>query len=301
MRRPTFAVFLAAALAMNARAEVPLSWDSTGHITVPALVNGKGPFEFILDTGADETGVYDWFAKSLDLPQGKRRELSGATGAEDVTGALLSTLTVDGHTVRNIDADTIPDRADGAKLAGVAGVDLMKHRWVVIDLGCGTVAVRPIQKVARTITGQDAILIHAGSIRDGEQLTLPVTLNGAAGVATLDTGARDSIINHKFAEAAGIDVASAAFRDGKPARGATGQSVNSRVGPIGTVQFAGITRREVEARVIDMPYLEGAGLANVPALNLGLDLLKGTRLTIDYSSRRFWVAPSTCAARPASP
>lgn len=28
-----------------AQAEVPLSWDSTGHVVVPAMVNGKGPFE----------------------------------------------------------------------------------------------------------------------------------------------------------------------------------------------------------------------------------------------------------------
>jgi Aspartyl protease len=99
----------------TARAEIPLSWDSTGHVVVPAMVNGKGPFEFILDTGADESAVYSWFAKSLHLPIGKRRELS--------------------------------------------------------------------------------------SIRDGKQLTLPVTINGATGVAVLDSGARQSLINYKLASA----------------------------------------------------------------------------------------------------
>ncbi len=278
------------------RAEVPLSWDSTGHITVPTIVNGKGPFAFILDTGADETGVYSWFARSLDLPKSKVRELSGATGSENTPGARLSTLTVDGHTLRNVDADTLPDRADGARLAGIAGVDLMLHRLVVIDFQCKSVSVLPIQSVTRQIVGTGATLIQAGSILDGQQLTLPVTVNAAAGVAVLDTGARDTIINHKFASAAGIDPQGAAFRDGIPARGATLQPVSSRVGPIGTVHFAGITRHGVVARVIDMPYLEGAGLATGPALNLGLDLLRGTRLTVDYSSRRFWLAPSRCAS-----
>jgi len=36
-------------------------------------------------------------------------------------------------------------------------------------------------------------------------------------------------------------------------------------------------------------------------MNMGLDLLRGTRLTIDYSSRRFWLAQSRCAVSPAKP
>jgi hypothetical protein len=30
-------------LATAVRGEVPLRWDSTGHVVVPALVNGTGP------------------------------------------------------------------------------------------------------------------------------------------------------------------------------------------------------------------------------------------------------------------
>src|ERR1700677_1639114 len=56
-----------------ARSEVPLSWDSTGHVVVPAMVNGQGPFEFILDTGADESAVYFWFAGGNRRPPGNAR------------------------------------------------------------------------------------------------------------------------------------------------------------------------------------------------------------------------------------
>lgn len=63
------------------RAEVPLAKDATGHVTVPAFVNGKGPFQFVLDTGADESAVFSWFAKSLHLAKSESRELSGATGS----------------------------------------------------------------------------------------------------------------------------------------------------------------------------------------------------------------------------
>jgi predicted aspartyl protease len=282
-------------LATTASAEVPLTWDSTGHVVVPTLVDGKGPYDFILDTGADESAVYTWFAKSLGLPSGASRELSGATGSEQMTVTRLSTLGVDGHVIHDTDADTVPDRPDGVKIAGIVGVDLMAHQIAVIDFACKTFALRPVADVGEDIVGKGAQLIQAGSIIGGNQLTLPVTINGISGTATLDTGSRSTQINSTFAAALGISPSSDAFKD-IATKGATKTAVSSRVGPVGTVQFAGITRPHAVARVVDLPYLKEAGLANVPAMNLGLDLLRSTRLTVDYSARRFWMAPSACSS-----
>jgi predicted aspartyl protease len=273
-----------------------MTWDSTSHVVVPTFVNGKGPFDFIFDTGADESAVYAWFAKSLNLPKGSNRDLSGATGSVEITGARVSKLSVDGHAISNVEVDTLPDRTDGAKLSGVVGVDLMMGRLAVLDFGCGTAALLPLQKVQPEITGKGASLINAGSIKDGKQLTLPITLNGATAVAILDSGARVTQINNKLAIAAGLDPKSSAFREDNPARGATMKAINVRIGPIGTVVFAGITRRDVVARLGDLPFLEEAGLADKPTMNLGVDLLRGTRLTVDYASRRFWLAESSCTA-----
>jgi hypothetical protein len=47
----------------------------------------------VLDNGADETGVYDWFAKSLALPKGAAKELSGATGSDTTTIAVRARIT----------------------------------------------------------------------------------------------------------------------------------------------------------------------------------------------------------------
>jgi hypothetical protein len=230
----------------------------------------------------------------LHAKKGESRELSGATGSVAMTSTPLSSLTIDGHLVRHIDADTAPSRADGARIAGVAGVDMMANRLAVLDFGCGTFALLPIQNATPAVLGTNATLIHAGSIRDGKQMTLPVTLNGVVGVATLDSGAKGTIINNTFSANAGLDTKSAAFRNGEPAGGVSNKLVPSRVGPIGNVSFAGIVRNGAIARVVDMPYLEGAGLSGRNAMNLGLDLLAGTRLTVDYSARRIWLAESSC-------
>lgn len=284
----------AALLAGTAQAKVPLVRDVTGHVTVPVFVNGKGPFQFMLDTGADGSAVYAWFAGSLGLSKGAHRELSGATGSAPMTGALLDKLSVDGHAVKHIDADTVPDRADGVRIAGIVGADMMIGRLTVIDFGCGTFASLPRQRPSPRIVGAGATAVAAGSIKDGKQLSFPVTLNGVAGVAMLDSGARSTMINTRFAAAAGVAIGSDAFHDGEPARGATQTPVPSRIGPIGTVRFLGIIRENVVARVVDLPAFEDEALDGKPVLNLGADLMAGTRLTVDYSARRFWFAPSLC-------
>jgi predicted aspartyl protease len=285
-----------ALVAANAHAEVPLRWYSTGHVVVPAFVNGHGPFDFILDTGADESAVYAWFAQSLHHPPGKSGVLSGATGSQPMHFTKLSTLAVDGHVITHVLADTIPDRPDGAKPAGVAGADLMSGQLLTLDFGCGTAALLPLGNTSAAVIGANAVRVKAGSIPSGKQLTLPVTLNGVMGVATLDTGARVTSLNHLFAVAAKVDFNSDAFRGNVPIHGATGTPVMAREGPIGVVGFAGITRPGARARVVDLPYLEDSGLAGKPAMNLGVDLLRGTRLTVDYSARQFWLAPSACAS-----
>jgi hypothetical protein len=212
--------------------------------------------------------------------------------------ARVATLSVDGRAIRDVEADTIPDRKDGVKLAGVAGVDLMLGRLTVIDFGCGTAALLPIPPAPAKIAGGGATLVQAGAIRDGKQLTLPVTINAVVGVAVLDSGARATPVNPRFAAAAGIDPLPPAFRDDTPTRGATMTAVPTRIGPIGNVAFAGISRPNAVARVVDLPYFASAGIDDGPAMNLGLDLLRDTRLTIDYSARRFWLAQSACAAAP---
>lgn len=61
--------------------------SSGGYLLVPVTLNGSGPFEFLLDTGATASLVDDGLARNLGLTQGRReslRSLSGESGAHRV-------------------------------------------------------------------------------------------------------------------------------------------------------------------------------------------------------------------------
>lgn len=288
------ALAIAALWSSAVEARVALKPDVTGHLLVPVFVNGQGPYPFILDTGADNSAVYAWFASRQHLARGHTAQISGATGDARETTTRLDKLALDGWTIDHVEVDTIPDRPDGVKIAGIAGADLLMGRLAVLDTGCETMSLLPRRADPARVAGRGATMIQAGSIKGGKQLTLPVTINGVAGVATLDTGARSTMINETFAKAAGVNLASDAFRDGPPARGAVQNPVASRIGPIGTVSFAGLVRQNVVARVANLPVFDDDGYTNGHALNIGVDILRGVRLTVDYSARRFWIAPSSC-------
>jgi hypothetical protein len=276
------------------RAAVPFTPAGEGHDTIPAFVNGKGPFAFILDTGADGSALYQWFAEKEHLPKGKVRDVYGQTGSVSSPTYSLKTLSVDGHAIHNIVADGLPNRHDAGVQAGVAGNDLMDGTIAIFDFPCRTVDIRPKPVDVHAIVPRDSVLVQGGSVPDGTQLTLPVTVGGVESTAYLDTGSRDTRISPSFAAAAHIDPSSPAFRDADLIFGFKSKGTVSRIGPIGSVQFAGITVTHAEARVIDLPVFGTFRPGGPPAMILGMDLMQGHRLVYDHEAKRFWFTPSLC-------
>jgi hypothetical protein len=247
-----------------------------------------------LDTGADGSSLYRWFAEKEHLPRGKARDVSGQTGIVASPTYGLKSLSVDGREIHNVVADGLPNRHDAGVQAGVAGNDLMDGAIVIFDFPCRTVEIRPKPVDLRVIVPSESIMIHAGSVPNGTQLTLPVTVGGTEGTAYLDTGSRDTRISPEFATAAHIDFSSPAFRDADLIFGLKSKGTASRIGPIGSVIFGGIAVTHVEARVIDLPVFGKFRPGGPPVMILGMDLMQGHRLVYDHEARRFWFTPSSC-------
>lgn len=294
IRTLLLASMLCAAAAGPAAAAVPLSPATDVHVVVPAFVNGEGPFPFILDTGADESAVYQWFAEERKLKPGKAHDVGGMTGTISTPSYLLDSLAVDGRVLHNVEADSFPDRHDAEIQAGVAGNDLMDGSVAIFDFPCHQVEILPKPVNMNRVLRSHPPAVEGGSVADGTQLTLPVRVGEAQGIAILDTGSRDTRINPQFARAAGIDPSSPSFRDSGDIFGANSKAMPSRKGPIGTVRFAGVEVRDATARVIDLPVFTSFGLGGRPAMILGLDLMQGHRLVYDHEAKRFWFDTSRC-------
>ncbi|ULU23877.1 retroviral-like aspartic protease family protein [Dyella terrae] len=276
--------------------QVALSASPNGHDTVPVYVNGKGPYPFILDTGADGPAVYQWFADEARLPKvaGKEQDLSGQTGSAKVSMFRIDDVSLGGLHYHGAEAFGLPDRKDGGQQAGVLGNDFMDKAVVVFDFPCRQVTIYPTPTDVQKILG-GAHVVHAGVDEGTTLLTLPVTVNGAQGIAVLDSGSRQTRLTPGFASKAGIDVASSTFHDDTAIYGTSGNKRVPRTGPVGEVRFAGLTLTNATAQVVDLPMLAD-DFHGEPAMLLGADLIGRYRLIYDHASKTVGFDASRCEA-----
>lgn len=196
----------------------------------------------------------------------------------------------------NVEATGLPDRKDVAITAGVAGNDLMDGSIATFDYPCATVTLTPKPAVMRKLLSSRAVLIEGGSVREGTQLTFPVTINGVIGIAILDTGSRGTQINPLFARAAKLDTSGLGFRPGETLYGATSVATETREGKVATVSFAGGTVKDLTVRIANLSVFKSFGLDDRPAMIFGINALRGFRLIYDHQMRKFWFDYSGCKA-----
>ncbi|MET0269485.1 MAG: retroviral-like aspartic protease family protein [Sphingomonas sp.] len=276
------ALMLSSSLAAAAGATVPLSVAETGHVTVPVTIDGKGPFQFVIDSGAEGTAVYARFADEQRLATAPSSEtLVGQTGTADVALVPLRTLALDGFVSRDISAVRLADRGDGLALDGIVGLDVLGDKTVDFDFRRRRVSLRA------DIAGRPRPGGIAATRMLGGLLAIPVEVNGARGLAVIDTGARETRVNHRFAQAAGL-VADAG-QAGGTIYGATNAAVEMASARTRDVTFAGVTLRDRSIRIVDLPVFAQFGLADRPAMLLGADYLADQRMVIDFRDGRVWM------------
>ena len=124
----------------NAKTEVPIRLASPAKplILVDVHANGRGPFQFAIDTGTSTTAIAPELAKQLAIdssPVG-----AGTTGGApvDFSAGTLQSFQLGGAKIDNMpvvvaDFFTMLNAAIGAKLDGIVGYNFLRNYKVVID------------------------------------------------------------------------------------------------------------------------------------------------------------------------
>jgi predicted aspartyl protease len=216
--------------------------------------------------------------------------LQGQTGRSDVASTTIREVVLDGRRAANIDAVILPDRADGVRLPGIVGLDVLGDYVADFNFLKAKLTLHPRGTPAAAL-GVRFHRVAAERLRGG-LLGLPVRINGTNGVAVLDTGARDSRINWRFAAAAGLRPDSPGLVDDGAIQGATNMPMMSRRGRVGDVWLGDFVRRNVSTRIVDLPVFDAFGVGDRPAMILGMDLLRDTRMVVDFHNAEVWFATS---------
>ena len=121
----------------SAKVKFRLAGGAQPLILLPVAVNGEGPFEFILDTGAGTSLLSSELGQKLGIKILGSKEGQSAGGAVSVSLAKVSSLAVASAKLDNVDVglvDLTPiGKTVGAKIDGDLGYNFLKHFRITLD------------------------------------------------------------------------------------------------------------------------------------------------------------------------
>jgi predicted aspartyl protease len=149
---------------------VPFRSLADGLIIVPVMVNGSGPFDFVLDTGSSATAIDPRLAKKLALPMNGKSVDIGIKDASDRELVHIDTLSVGKGTVTDLDV-MARENVIGAirRLSGTLGEDYLRKFDLIIDNRQHIVIFDPNPgSLALGLQGEHLEVTRQGTYRGGQ-------------------------------------------------------------------------------------------------------------------------------------
>lgn len=255
--------------------------EMMSRMLVRVRVNDRGPFLFLVDSGADRSVVGANLAERLELPGGKPATLQTLAGPHRVETVMIDRLGIGDTEVGGINAPALPEQSLGAD--GLIGIDALSGQRLMLDFAANTITIQDGRIVAAS--SADEIVVTARR-RKGQLILTQGTIDGGTVYAVIDTGAQ-------------VTIGNLALRD-KIFRGkrlptsqpitlisVTGQPVTADLYIVPEMRLGGLILRRVQIAFADVPPFALFGLAKDPALLLGSDLLQNfSRISLDFRRRR---------------
>ena len=258
--------------------------DSDSRLTVPVAVGGRGPYNFIIDTGAERTVISSQLAGRLQLAPGAPIGMTSMTERSVVDTVIVPELSIESIGIRHtIIAPSLDQNNLGA--AGLLGIDTLANHRVTIDFDTGTMTVSASQPRRRAVAEEtDEIVVTARS-KFGQLIVTDASYGGARIQVVLDTGSAVSLGNESFRKLVGRRM------KGKTRSieltSVTGGKLNVDYAMVPGVKIGDVAFDTLPVAFANVAPFKRFGLTRRPALLLGMDALRSfRRVDIDFPNRQ---------------
>jgi hypothetical protein len=251
------------------------------RMTVEVQVNGRGPYHFVVDSGADTSAVGLGLARDLQLPLGTPILLNAITDRNVVDRVKVASLTLGPSTISNLELPALSEGNLGGD--GMIGIDALVRQRLLLDFERRVIKVEDAAKPPPRYP--DEIVITAKRQR-GQLILTEVRAGGVTLNAIIDTGSEISIGN--------LALRDRLLKSGRnqkvwtvAATGVTGKTVDLQLGTIRELRLGSVTLGNVPLAFADVPPFTVFGVNDGPALLLGTDLLEVfRRVSLDFHARK---------------
>lgn len=250
------------------------------RMTVAVQVNGKGPYNFVVDSGADTSVIGQKIAKALSLPAGRPAMLHGMTESTQVNRVLVDELKLGASTIPDLQLPVLLERDLGGE--GMIGIDALVEQRLMMDFEKKTIKVEDAKVPPPRMDGD---IVVVAKLRRGQLILTQVKANGKPIEAVIDTGSmitignlalRDRLLRREPDKFYTIEVT-----------GVTGAKQDLQLARIAELRLGAIVLRDVPIAFADVPPFGVFGLRENPSLLLGTDILEAfRRISLDFRARK---------------
>lgn len=275
----------------------PTTLDHIGRVVAPVMVDGQGPFRFVIDTGASRSSVGPSIVAALGLKMTKvpSLELQGITGSAPVSAVTINSLEAGSLTIQHTPMPVLwaPVMAGADGILGVAG---LTDQTLLVDFQHNRVVLgRALNPSVRFSYSR----VHT-QVVDGGLMTAVAYVGDIRVLAIIDTGSERTLGNPALKKALGVRPSDLGHLEPVTAvYGATkqvesGQIVASPVISIGPLRVQGVDLIYGDFHIFKLWKLE-----QTPAIILGMDVL-GTvnALGFDFRHHALYVSSARVTGDP---
>jgi hypothetical protein len=160
------------------------------HMMAPVMINGQGPFNFVLDTGANTSCVSNKLAQDLMLAPGPMTRVHTVVGVRERPSVILDNLQIGKRNRKNVSAPALPLR--GPDVHGVLGVDWLKGQRLVLGFRKKEIEITR-SRSDESIPGR--VVVVPARRRMGQLTIVDAEMSGRPISAIIDSGAQGSLCN----------------------------------------------------------------------------------------------------------
>lgn len=268
----------------------PTLRDRIGRIWAPVLINGKGPFRLVLDTGASHSAIISRVADHLGVTvQADNIMVRGVTGSAVVPAVRVDRMEVGDLLIEPSTLPIVPDVFGGAE--GVLGREGLPDKRIFADFGKDRLV---ISRSHREQANPGFSIVALKQTRAG-LLSATVRVGSIKTQAIIDTGAQQTVGNLALREALmkhpPKDVVS---------ENIIGVTLDMQRGDlIGTppIELGTLKLRNVRVTFADMFLFEHLNMTHEPTMLIGMDVLGSFDvLIIDYRMKEMQIRTRGSAA-----
>lgn len=278
-------------------AQVASAADLALRMTVPVRVNGVGPFQFVVDTGANHSVLATELAQELGLPQSGSAQVHGIAGGEAAQTVIVGRLEVGAVAARRLKAPVLARARLGAE--GLLGVDVLKNRRVTMDFVSNELRIAPSEsRVLQLDLRASSSRLGAAAVPDplvvrvparyrfGQLIIIDAEVGAHPVTAFLDSGSQNTVGNLALERVVAADPGVVVQKVVVRLMSATGQTASGRLSPIPALRLGGLRIGNMSAVFADLHVFDIWDLKATPAILIGIDVMRHFQsIELDFGKR----------------